>query len=261
MGRELLARLEPWIYRKYLSLADITGIKSLKRRIEQRAEREGGDLRNVKTGHGGIRDIEFVIQFLQLLNGGALPEVRTGNTLEAIARLEKAGCLTPDERAKLEDNYSMLRKLEHRLQIMFDLQTHLLPDDRDELAKLAVRMGYAGTRHVIAAARRFSDDYARRTRQNREMLDHLLHNAFPGDGAAEPEVDLVNDPDPPPERIQQVLGRYPFEDIPAAYQNLMALATRRFASSRRAAAGIFWRRSPRGCWRRSPTRPSPTRRS
>ncbi len=70
MGRELLERLEPWIYRRYLSLADITGIKSLKRRIEHRAEREGGDLRNVKTGHGGIRDIEFVIQFLQLLNGG-----------------------------------------------------------------------------------------------------------------------------------------------------------------------------------------------
>ena len=148
LGRELLARLEPWIYRKYLSLADITGIKSLKRRIEQRAEREGGELRNVKTGHGGIRDIEFVIQFLQLLNGGALPEVRTGNTLEAIARLEKAGCLTPDERAKLEDNYNMLRKLEHRLQIMFDLQDAPAADDRDELARLAVRMGYAGTRHM-----------------------------------------------------------------------------------------------------------------
>src|SRR5262249_3255132 len=98
LGRELLARLEPWIYRKYLSLADITGIKSLKRRIEDRVEREGGEMRNVKTGRGGIRDIEFVIQFLQLLNGGALPEVRTGNTLEAIARLEKAGSLTPDER-------------------------------------------------------------------------------------------------------------------------------------------------------------------
>ena len=65
-GHELLARLEPWIYRRYLSLADITGIKALKRRIEQRAEREGADVRNVKTGHGGIRDIEFVIQFLQL---------------------------------------------------------------------------------------------------------------------------------------------------------------------------------------------------
>ncbi|HVT26403.1 MAG TPA: hypothetical protein VHE81_00150 [Lacipirellulaceae bacterium] len=234
LGRKLLARLEQWIYRKYLSLIDITGIKSLKRRIERRTEREGVETRNVKTGHGGIRDIEFVIQFLQLLNGGALPEVRTGNTLEAIARLEKAGALTPDERTKLEDNYNMLRKLEHRLQIMFDLKTHVLPTSRDELARLAVRMGYAGT-HNKAPLQAFREDYTRRTTQNREMLDHLLHNAFPADGAAEPEVDLVNDPDPAPERIQEVLGRYPFEDIPTAYQNLMGLATEkiRFLSTRR----------------------------
>jgi len=234
LGRELLARLEPWIYRKYLSLADITGIKSLKRRIEHRTEAEGGEARNVKTGNGGIRDIEFVIQFLQLLNGGALPEVRTGNTLEAIARLERAGSLTPDERTKLEDNYNMLRKLEHRLQIMFDLKTHVLPTSREEMARLAVRMGYASTRH-ITALQAFEEDFARRTKQNREMLDHLLHNAFPADATAEPEVDLVNDPDPTPERIQEVLGRYPFVDVHAAYENLMALATEkiRFLSTRR----------------------------
>ena len=127
-------------------------------------KREGGDVRNVKTGHGGIRDIEFVIQFLQLLNGGALPEVRTGNTLEAIARLEKAGSLTPDERAKLEDNYSMLRKLEHRLQIMFDLQDARAAERAaTSWRKLAVRMGYTGTRHN-APLEAFQDDYARRTR-------------------------------------------------------------------------------------------------
>ncbi len=234
LGNELLARLEPWIFRKYLSLADITGIKSLKRRIEEHSTPADGEIRNVKTGHGGIRDIEFVIQFLQLLNGGSLPEVRSGNTLDAIARLEKAGSLTPDERTKLEDNYNMLRKLEHRLQIMFDLKTHALPNNRDELARIAMRMGYAPTRHKTALDA-FQDDFTRRTRQNREMLDHLLHNAFPGDGVSEPEVDLVNDPDPTPERIQEVLGRYPFADIPAAYQNLMALATEkiRFLSTRR----------------------------
>ncbi len=202
LGLELLARLEPWIYRKYLSLADITGIKALKRRIEQRTEREGGEVRNVKTGHGGIRDIEFVIQFLQLLNGGALPEVRTGNTLDAIARLEKVGALTPDERTKLEDNYNMLRKLEHRLQIMFDLKTHVLPSSRDELARLAVRMGYANTDDK-SPLQMFQDDYSRRTNQNREMLDHLLHHAFPADGTSEPEVDLVNDPDPRPSAFKR----------------------------------------------------------
>src|SRR5262249_5498589 len=87
LGNEFLAQLEPWIYRRYLSRADITGIKALKRRIEQKVKNEGADQSNVKTGHGGIRDIEFTIQFLQLLSGGDLSDVRTGNTLEAIARL------------------------------------------------------------------------------------------------------------------------------------------------------------------------------
>ncbi|MEX0642099.1 MAG: hypothetical protein WD468_05330, partial [Pirellulales bacterium] len=234
LGQELLDRLEPWIYGRYLSFTDIAGIKSLKRRIERHTEIEGGDRRNVKTGRGGIRDIEFAIQFLQLLNGGNLSTIRTGNTLEAIARLEQAGCLTPVERTKLEDNYNFLRKVEHRLQIMFDLKTHLLPKDRSELAKLSVRMGYFSTPRVTAL-QAFENDYAQRTDVNRDILNHLLHDAFPDDAAAEPEVDLVNDPAPPPERIQQVLGRYPFRDIPVAYENLMALATEkiRFLSTRR----------------------------
>ena len=69
----------------------------------------------MKTGEGGIRDIEFAIQFLQLLNGGDLEEIRTGNTIQAITRLEKVGCLTMQERNMLEDNYRFLRKIEHRL--------------------------------------------------------------------------------------------------------------------------------------------------
>ncbi len=98
LGEYFLTQLQPWIYRRYLTCADIAGIKALKRRIERRAYLEGGGERNVKTGEGGIRDIEFAIQFLQLLNGGDLPEIRTGNTLQAITRLEKVGCLTMQER-------------------------------------------------------------------------------------------------------------------------------------------------------------------
>lgn len=234
LGQKLLHRLEPWIYRQFLSVADITGIRMLKRRIEARTKSEGTEGRNVKTGHGGIRDIEFAIQFLQLLEGSSAPEVRTGNTLDAIARLEQAGCLTHQERTILEENYSMLRKLEHRLQIMFDLQTHTMPEDEDELRKLAIRMGYVATRHVSLLTA-FQKDYADRTTKNRQILNHLLHNAFESDGDPEPEVDLVNDPDPLPEQIEQVLGKYPFEDIPAAYKNLMTLATEkiRFLSTRR----------------------------
>jgi glutamate-ammonia-ligase adenylyltransferase len=234
LGHELLTQLEPWVYRSYLSLADIAGIKALKRRIEQRTIREGADARDVKTGHGGIRDIEFVIQFLQLLNGCDLPELRTGNTLEAIARLEQVGCLTHQERTLLEENYSFLRKIEHRLQIMFDLQTHLMPEAPAELRKLAIRMGYAGDGEGTALAA-FDADYRQKTDLNRKILDHLLHDAFGDDAVAEPEVDLVLDPDPDPARVIEVLGRYGFREPALAYKHLMGLATEkiRFLSTRR----------------------------
>ncbi|MEQ8785216.1 MAG: bifunctional [glutamate--ammonia ligase]-adenylyl-L-tyrosine phosphorylase/[glutamate--ammonia-ligase] adenylyltransferase [Pirellulaceae bacterium] len=234
LGRHFLDELQPWIYRRYLSRADITGIKALKRRIEQRARREGGDVLNVKTGRGGIRDVEFVIQFLQLLNGGDLKDARTGNTLEAITQLEDAGCLTLQERTILEQTYTFLRKLEHRLQMMFDLQTHTLPDDDVELRKLAIRMGYPSS-NGKTALEAFKADHNSKRELNRKILDHLLHDAFGEQDETEPEVDLVLDPDPSPETIHEVLAPYRFQDVPAAYQNLMALATEKipFLSTRR----------------------------
>lgn len=234
LGREFLAALEPWVYRRYLSRADITGIKALKRRIEQRTHREGADALNVKTGHGGIRDIEFVIQFLQLLNGGDLVALRTGNTLEAIVQLEHCGCLTHQERTLLEENYSFLRKVEHRLQIMFDLQTHVLPHDPGELRKLAIRLGYSD-RDGRSALADFAADYRQTTEVNRKILDHLLHDAFSDDTKTEPESDLVLDPEPDPEQIEAVLGSYRFQDVPQAYKNLMDLSREkiRFLSTRR----------------------------
>ena len=234
LGTEFLKYLEPWIYRKYLALADITGIKALKRRIEHRATSQGKEALDVKTGQGGIRDIEFVIQFLQLLNGGDMPQLRTGNTLEAIAQLENTGCLTRQERSLLEENYNFLRKIEHRLQIMFDLQTHSMPVEPRELGRLAIRMGYAdrAERSALAA---FEQDFRTKTALNRKILDHLLHDAFGDDAETEPEVDLVLDPDPPPQRVAEVLGRYPFRDVQLAYRNLLALSTEkiRFLSTRR----------------------------
>ncbi len=234
LAREFLNQLEPWIYRRYLSRADITGIKALKRRIEHRTHADGAAAQHVKTGHGGIRDIEFVIQFLQLLNGGDLPDLRTGNTLEAITQLEKCGCLTDQERAILQDNYGFLRKIEHRLQIMFDLQTHLLPSDPDELRRVAIRLGYTDTPQQTALAA-FEADYKNKTELNRKILDHLLHDAFSDDDQTAPESDLVLDPEPTPEQIAEVLGKYHFQDVEQAYANLMELSSEkiRFLSTRR----------------------------
>jgi [glutamine synthetase] adenylyltransferase / [glutamine synthetase]-adenylyl-L-tyrosine phosphorylase len=232
LGGEFLGSLAPWVYRRYLSHADISGIKALKRRIEQASA--GSGARDVKTGRGGIRDIEFAIQFLQLLNGGDLPELRTGNTLEALVQLDRAGCLTNQERLILEENYAFLRKIEHRLQIMLDLQTHLLPEKHEDLAKLALRMGYV-TDDKRSALEAFLADYRSKTELNRRILDHLLHDAFSDDRETQAEVDLVLDPDPPAERIVDVLGKYHFRDVKQAYRRLMSLAEERirFLSARR----------------------------
>jgi glutamate-ammonia-ligase adenylyltransferase len=254
LGEQFLGAIEPYVYRKYLSFAEINGIKALKRRIEQQAGRAGASDTDVKTGHGGIRDVEFTIQFLQLLNGGDLPEVRQPNTLKAMQALERVGCLTDQEYTILDNTYRFLRKTEHRLQLLFDLQTHRLPENEEELNKLALRMGYgdAGARadrrkagngeatDAGPAARQplaaFLADYREKTTLNRKILDHLLHQTFQGeDSQAEPESDLILDQHPDPETIRKVLGRYPFRDVMGAYPNLVQLGQEsvRFLSTRR----------------------------
>ncbi len=147
LARDFLQAIEPFVYRKYFSFSEINEVKALKRQMESKATRaqtQDADFpRDVKTGRGGIRDIEYTVQFLQLLNGGDLPAVRQRNTLLALEALEIAGCLNSQETYILADAYRFLRKTEHRLQLLFDLQTHRLPAEGDELRKLARRMGYS----------------------------------------------------------------------------------------------------------------------
>lgn len=253
LGETFVNAIEPFVYRKYLSYAEINEIKALKRRIEKKTGAAGESGREVKTGHGGIRDIEFSIQFLQLLNGGDLPAVRQRNTLLAMQALEEVGCLTDQEFQILDTAYRFLRKTEHRLQLLFDLQTHRLPEGAEELRKLALRLGYgrapASTRGngspTMTIPRdgggqepmdEFLKDYREKTDLNRKILDHLLHQTFQTeDGQADPEADLILDTNPDPETIQAVLGRYPFKDVPGAYQTLVALSQEAvpFLSTRR----------------------------
>ena len=95
-------------------------------------------------------------------------------------------------------------------------------------------MGYTDTPRQDALEA-FKADYRHRTQRNRRILDHLLHDAFADDEKTEPEVDLVLDPEPDPQFIAQTLSRYGFQDLSAAYQNLVALSVERirFFSTRR----------------------------
>ncbi|MEZ6088448.1 MAG: hypothetical protein R3C05_10560 [Pirellulaceae bacterium] len=234
LGQEFLSALKPWIYRRFLNRADIAGIRHIKRRIEKRAKRAGDETRNVKAGHGGIRDIEFCIQFLQLLNGGDLEPIHTGNTLSAIDALEQVGCLTPQEATALSENYRFLRSVEHHLQIMFDLETHTIPEDPKELKRFCWRLGYRDATGDFSV-QAFGKKLAEMQRVNRSILDHLLHDAFGDDEQVPIETELVLDPDPSPLQIREALEPYGFENPESAYQLLMELSREKipFLSTRR----------------------------
>ena len=133
----------------------------------------------------------------------------------------------------MDDTYRFLRRVEHRLQILFDRQTHEMPRSLEELRTLAIRMGYVPPgpgEDRASPAHRFLADYRSKTEVNRRILNHILHDAFQDDdgSAADPVVDLVLDPHPSEEQIAEVLGRYPFRDRQTAYHNLMALAREDF---------------------------------
>ncbi len=151
----------------------------------------------MKTGHGGIRDIEFVIQFLQLLNGGDLPA--TSHRQHAGSDRAAGAVRLPDQSGAgrcWSENYSFLRKIEHRLQIMFDLQTHLLPAEPAELRKLALRMGYADLPDK-PALEAFLADYREKTVAQSQDPRPPAARRLRRRRQTEPEVDLVLDPDPP----------------------------------------------------------------
>lgn len=225
LGETFLRRIEPFVYRRYLSFVEINEIKAIKAQIERKATNQGRDKINIKTGRGGIRDIEFVVQFLQLLHGGVQKDLREKNTLRALKQLLLLGCLNPDEHAALETAYRFLRKAEHRLQFMFDLQKHTLPESAEELDKLALRLGYISGSGV-RPGEEFLCDLEAITSRNRAILRHLMTDLFAEEASLEgraPETDLILDPEPHEGRIEQVLGGYAFRDVKGAYKNLMLL--------------------------------------
>jgi len=151
-GQRFLGELEPFIWRKNLDFAAIQDIHSIKRQIN--AYRGGGRIavegHDIKTGRGGIREIEFFAQTQQLIWGGRMRELRVRSTCETLRRLAAAGRIDQLTAAELIDDYRFLRRLEHRLQMIEDAQTHALPADRAGVARIGVFLGYAKTDAFVA---------------------------------------------------------------------------------------------------------------
>jgi len=143
-GEKFLQYLRPYIWRKNLDFAAIEDIQSIKRQIDNKHKRDGGSLLgyNIKLGHGGIREIEFFIQTQQLIWGGREPELRISGTCEALRALAKIKKIDQQTCEDLILAYRFYRKIEHRLQMVDDHQTHTLPETKEDFTKFAIFMGY-----------------------------------------------------------------------------------------------------------------------
>ncbi len=143
-AEQFLSNLEPFIWRKSLDFYAIQDIHSIKRQMY--AAKGGSEVdvlgHDLKTGRGGIREIEFFAQIQQLIWGGRIPEVRTPSTLAALGALLDQQIITDNVRAELSDSYVFLRHLENRLQMIGDEQTQQVPADIDEARRLACFFGY-----------------------------------------------------------------------------------------------------------------------
>ncbi len=144
-GEMFLNQLRPFVWRKSLDFAAIQDIQSIKRQIH--AVKGGGEIavngHNIKTGRGGIREIEFFAQTQQLIWGGREPYIRIPMTLLAIRALVDLGQVSTIAADELESSYRFLRHLEHRLQMQNDEQTQTLPDDDEGILRIAAFAGFA----------------------------------------------------------------------------------------------------------------------
>ena len=150
LGAGFLEAIRPFVWRRHLDFAAVADIHAMKRRIDAHkgtAPGRGEDAlariagHNVKLGQGGIREIEFMAQTLQLVWGGRDPALRSPRTLEALDLLARAGHLPPAATGELAAAYGFLRRVEHRLQMVADRQTHALPETRPGLEAFARFMG------------------------------------------------------------------------------------------------------------------------
>lgn len=165
-GEQFIKELAPYVWRKYLDYAAIADIHSIKRQIH--AHRGHGDIavrgHNVKLGRGGIREIEFFVQTQQLIAGGRFPELRGSQTLAMLTKLYERGWVGENARDQLSRNYQFLRNVEHRIQMVADEQTHILPEDDEGFSRIASMMGYPDnesfTAEFLAVLRTVEKHYA-----------------------------------------------------------------------------------------------------
>jgi glutamate-ammonia-ligase adenylyltransferase len=218
LGEAFVAGVAGVVYPRDLQEDAIHEVRRSKVRLEEYIRRRGKELTEVKRGRGGIRDVEFAVQLLQIVHGRRDERLREPNTLRALAVLADEGYVATEDADALADAYRFLRRLEHRLQIVRDLQTHDLPADRHARTTLARSLGLSGADELQA-------EYDRTTELVRGIHERLFYRplleAFAGPVHPTPGRDR--------EATEELLGGLGFAQ-PArafgAFQRLVARPSR-----------------------------------
>ena len=168
----------PFVFRRYLDYSVFDGLRDLHRQIRaQAARRSAGHperANDVKLSRGGIREIEFTVQLLQVVRGGQFPELRKRPTLQALQCVARAGLMPLATADALASAYEFLRRVEHRIQYLDDQQTHVLPTRDDDLAWIAATLGFADTRRFLVELD-----------TQRELVAHEFDTLLGGAGGSE----------------------------------------------------------------------------
>ena len=197
----------PFVFRRYLDYNVFESLRTLHHQIrDHAAKRSAGRperANDVKLSRGGIREIEFTVQLLQVVRGGQFPELRTRPTLEALQRVARAGLMPQATADALARAYVFLRRVEHRIQYLDDQQTHILPTQDDDLDWIARTMGYA-------SACPFLDELGAHRELVAQEFDRLLGGDAPCKGCQKGGSEPGQDPlraDPP--EFDAVLALFP----------------------------------------------------
>ena len=172
---DLMNLIHPFVYRAYTDFSLLDSLRELKTKIRAESRRrQSGDAfsrLNIKLGEGGIRDVEFIAQSLQLIHGGKEKSLQTVSLNQCLKALERDGHLLPEQAQKLQLNYNALRNAEHSLQAIDDQQTQTIPDDQDDIARFILLENASLTADVNLQD---APDDERAVREYVERLQHSL---------------------------------------------------------------------------------------
>lgn len=221
LGREFLLTVRPFVYRKYMDYSYLEEIKDMKERIDQNIRQKRIKGKDVKLGRGGIREIEFLIQALQLMYGGREKWLQEKNSLRALHKISEKGILTYREFSELSKAYIFLRELENRIQIFRGLQTHELPKNERELASLGRKMGIQeeDSKKVVE---KLMQSFLENTDNVRSAYENLFYTDTFRPDTEQPEIDIFSG-EGEDSRVLDYLKKNNFRFPEKAYKNLILL--------------------------------------